>query len=181
MYSQSLNNRSKSLNTEDEYREMNIKYEFSKSDEVYLFVFHSQTNSLNHYDRNISIFQDGIPTYGGEVYAAVNSKGLIMFGAYGMYDIKETISKDKSMIDTDTVFNIINNKYKNVKAEVTVVSLEPYYFPVKKSSTAVTGELTPVWIAKSNESVTEQSEKGNTTIDTVQYYIIDAITGKVII
>jgi len=178
--SQSLNNRSESLNTEEEYREMNIKYEFSKSDEAYLFVFNSQTNSLNHCDRYISVFQDGIPTYGGEVYAVVNSKGLIMFGAYGMYDIKETLSTDERIIDTDTVFDIINNKYKNIKAEVTVVSLEPYYFPVKKTSTAETAELTPVWIVKSNESVTEQSEKGNTTINSIQYYIIDAITGKVI-
>ncbi len=178
--SKSLNSRSASLNTEKEYKEMNMKYKFSKSDEAYLFVFHSQTNSLNHCDRFISIFQDGIPSYGGEVYAVVNSKGLIMFGAYGMYDIKETLSKDKSIIDTDTVFNIINNKYKNIKAEVTVVSLEPCYFPIKKTSTAETAELTPVWIVKSNESVTEQSEKGNTAINSIQYYIIDAITGKVI-
>ena len=126
------------------------------------------------------LFQDGIPTYGGEVYAAVNSTGLIMFGAYGMYDINETLSKDESIIDTDTVFNIINNKYKNIKAEVTIVSLEPYYFPFKKTSTAETAELTPVWIVKSNENVIEQSEKGNTTIISTQYYIIDAITGKVI-
>lgn len=178
--SQSLNNRSASLNTEKEYREMNMKYKFSKSDEAYLFVFHSQTNSLNHCDRFISIFQDGIPSYGGEVYAVVNSKGLIMFGAYGMYDIKETLSKDKSIIDTDTVFNIINNKYKNIKADVTVVSLEPCYFPIKKTSTAETAELTPVWIVKTDESVTEQSKKGNTTINSTQYYIIDAVTGKVI-
>lgn len=178
--SKSLNSRSASLNTEKEYKEMNMKYKFSKSDEAYLFVFHSQTNSLNHCDRFISIFQDGIPSYGGEVYAVVNSKGLIMFGAYGMYDIKETLSKDKSIIDTDTVFNIINNKYKNIKADVTVVSLEPCYFPIKKTSTAETAELTPVWIVKSNESVTEQSEKGNTAINSIQYYIIDAITGKVI-
>lgn len=178
--SQSLNNRSESLNTEEEYREMNIKYEFSESDEAYLFVFNSQTNSLNHCDRYISVFQDGIPSYGGEVYAVVNSKGLIMFGAYGMYDIKETLSKDKSIIDTDTVFNIINNKYKNIKADVTVVSLEPCYFPIKKTSTAETAELTPVWIVKTDESVTEQSKKGNTTINSTQYYIIDAVTGKVI-
>lgn len=178
--SKSLNSRSASLNTEKEYREMNMKYKFSKSDEAYLFVFHSQTNSLNHCDRFISIFQDGIPSYGGEVYAVVNSKGLIMFGAYGMYDIKETLSKDKSIIDTDTVFNIINNKYKNIKAEVTVVSLEPCYFPIKKTSTAETAELTPVWIVKTDESVTEQSKKGNTTINSTQYYIIDAVTGKVI-
>lgn len=178
--SQSLNNRSASLNTEKEYKEMNMKYKFSKSDEAYLFVFHSQTNSLNHCDRFISIFQDGIPSYGGEVYAVVNSKGLIMFGAYGMYDIKETLSKDKSIIDTDTVFNIINNKYKNIKADVTVVSLEPCYFPIKKTSTAETAELTPVWIVKTDESVTEQSKKGNTTINSTQYYIIDAVTGKVI-
>lgn len=178
--SQSLNNRSESLNTEKEYKEMNMKYKFSKSDEAYLFVFHSQTNSLNHCDRFISIFQDGIPSYGGEVYAVVNSKGLIMFGAYGMYDIKETLSKDKSIIDTDTVFNIINNKYKNIKADVTVVSLEPCYFPIKKTSTAETAELTPVWIVKTDESVTEQSKKGNTTINSTQYYIIDAVTGKVI-
>lgn len=178
--SKSLNSRSASLNTEKEYKEMNMKYKFSKSDEAYLFVFHSQTNSLNHCDRFISIFQDGIPSYGGEVYAVVNSKGLIMFGAYGMYDIKETLSKDKSIIDTDTVFNIINNKYKNIKAEVTVVSLEPCYFPIKKTSTAETAELTPVWIVKTDESVTEQSKKGNTTINSTQYYIIDAVTGKVI-
>lgn len=178
--SKSLNSRSVSLNTEKEYKEMNMKYKFSKSDEAYLFVFHSQTNSLNHCDRFISIFQDGIPSYGGEVYAVVNSKGLIMFGAYGMYDIKETLSKDKSIIDTDTVFNIINNKYKNIKAEVTVVSLEPCYFPIKKTSTAETAELTPVWIVKTDESVTEQSKKGNTTINSTQYYIIDAVTGKVI-
>lgn len=178
--SKSLNSRSASLNTEKEYKEMNMKYKFSKSDEAYLFVFHSQTNSLNHCDRYISIFQDGIPSYGGEVYAVVNSKGLIMFGAYGMYDIKETLSKDKSIIDTDTVFNIINNKYKNIKAEVTVVSLEPCYFPIKKTSTAETAELTPVWIVKTDESVTEQSKKGNTTINSTQYYIIDAVTGKVI-
>lgn len=178
--SKSLNSRSASLNTEKEYKEMNMKYKFSKSDEAYLFVFHSQTNSLNHCDRFISIFQDGIPSYGGEVYAVVNSKGLIMFGAYGMYDIKETLSKDKSIIDTDTVFNIINNKYKNIKADVTVVSLEPCYFPIKKTSTAETAELTPVWIVKTDESVTEQSKKGNTTINSTQYYIIDAVTGKVI-
>lgn len=178
--SKSLNSRSASLNTEKEYKEMNMKYKFSKSDEAYLFVFHSQTNSLNHCDRFISIFQDGIPSYGGEVYAVVNSKGLIMFGAYGMYDIKETLSKDKSIIDTDTVFNIINNKYKNIKADVTVVSLEPCYFPIKKTSTAETAELTPVWIVKTDESVTEQSKKWNTTINSTQYYIIDAVTGKVI-
>lgn len=178
--SKSLNSRSASLNTEKEYKEMNMKYKFSKSDEAYLFVLHSQTNSLNHCDRFISIFQDGIPSYGGEVYAVVNSKGLIMFGAYGMYDIKETLSKDKSIIDTDTVFNIINNKYKNIKADVTVVSLEPCYFPIKKTSTAETAELTPVWIVKTDESVTEQSKKGNTTINSTQYYIIDAVTGKVI-
>lgn len=178
--SKSLNSRSASLNTEKEYKEMNMKYKFSKSDEAYLFVFHSQTNSLNHCDRFISIFQDGIPSYSGEVYAVVNSKGLIMFGAYGMYDIKETLSKDKSIIDTDTVFNIINNKYKNIKADVTVVSLEPCYFPIKKTSTAETAELTPVWIVKTDESVTEQSKKGNTTINSTQYYIIDAVTGKVI-
>ena len=59
---------------------MNIKHNFTEKDEAYLFIFHSKTNNLDHYDRTVSVFEDGIPTYGGTVYAVVNSNGLIMFG-----------------------------------------------------------------------------------------------------
>ncbi|MCH5297910.1 MAG: hypothetical protein J1E85_09600 [Ruminococcus sp.] len=177
----SLNNRSKSLYTDEEYEQMNIKYNFTEKDEAYLFVFHSKTNTLNHYDRYVSIFQDGIPTYGGEVYAVVNSNGLIMFGAYGMYDIQETVSENQNMIGIDTVLDIINNRYKNIMADVIVESLSPYYFPIKESSTAEIAKLTPVWVVKTSERIEEQGEKGNMVINDEEYYIIDAITGKVIL
>ena len=178
---ESLNNRSKSLYTDKEYNEMNMKYKFTEKDEAYLFVFHSKTNSLEHYDRYVSVFQDGIPTYGGEVYAVVNSNGLIMFSAYGMYDIQETVTENKKIISVDTVLDIVNNKYKNIKSDVVVKSVTPYYFPVKENSTAEKAELTPTWVVKTNEQIEEQGEKGNMLINDNEYYIIDAITGKVIL
>lgn len=178
---ESLNNRSKSLYTDEEYNEMNMKYKFTEKDEAYLFVFHSKTNSLEHYDRYVSVFQDGIPTYGGEVYAVVNSNGLIMFSAYGMYDIQETVTENKKIISVDTVLDIVNNKYKNIKSNVVVKSVTPYYFPVKENSTAEKAELTPTWVVKTNEQIEEQGEKGNMLINDNEYYIIDAITGKVIL
>ncbi len=177
----SLNNRSKSLYSDEEYEEMNIKHNFTEKDEAYLFIFHSKTNNLDHYDRTVSVFEDGIPTYGGTVYAVVNSNGLIMFGAYGMYDIQEAISEDNNMISVDTVFDIVNNRYKNILADVVVESMTPYYFPLKDNSTSETSELTPVWVVATNEQIEEHSEKGDTVTEDKKYYIINAITGKVVL
>ena len=115
------------------------------------------------------------------MYAVVNSNGLIMFSAYGMYDIQETVTENKKIISVDTVLDIVNNKYKNIKSDVVVKSVTPYYFPVKENSTAEKAELTPTWVVKTNEQIEEQGEKGNMLINDNEYYIIDAITGKVIL
>ena len=60
-----------------------------------------------------------------------------------MYDIQEAISEDNNMISVDTVFDIVNNRYKNILADVVVESMTPYYFPLKDNSTSETSELTP--------------------------------------
>ena len=68
---------------------------------------------------NINYLTNCTNILGGEVYAVVNSKGLIMFGAYGMYDIKETLSTDDTKLfgiivekNNPTITHILENNEK---------------------------------------------------------------------
>ncbi len=107
----------------------------------------AQADACYYIEGNISL--QGVPVFGGEITAFIDSSGIIMLSALGLVKA-ENEGKTAKIQSADDILNQVNNISQKLYSEdkIKLTDLKLWYYPVDEST------YKPLWLATLNYTYT---------------------------
>lgn len=175
---------SKMFMSDEEYQEYlkdnadePMKREFAKEDEAYLVLMDVCADSYILYNKELSLENGELSTYGSVVWAIIQKDFVIAFSADGIYNIDKKTTSINHVITREDAVDMLNKKYKDDinKSGIKCRNVKVKYAPLMKRKASYTFVPVYVFTLTYEETISKGNKKE--TVQVKETVLLDAEEG----